>query len=141
MVKKTNLKTAEKEYVDQVVNETQTALYAMAKEWDEQKHASVLMMMEKIRDDFRIYGDAISGIHDNIKSIKDDISIMKDDISVLKEDVYILKEDVSIMKDDISVLKEDVYMLKGDVGQIKTYIFDNVEPRIHVLEFRDREMA
>ncbi len=120
MVKNTNLKKEEKEYVDQVVNETQLALYAMAKEWDEQKHASVLMVMEKIRDDSRIYNDAISGIHDQLN---------------------VMNQRLDGIDGRLDGIDGRLYNLEGDVGQIKTYIFDNVEPRIHVLEFRDRETA
>ncbi len=127
MVKKTNLKTAEKEYVDEVVNETQLALYAMAKKWDEEKQASLLMLVEKIRDDSRIYNDAISGIQDNIKSINNNIEGINNTLD--------------IMNQRFDRVEGRLDNLEGDVGQIKEYIFKNVEPRIHLLEFRDREIA
>ena len=127
MVKNSNLKTEEKEYVDEVVNETQLALYAMAKKWDEEKQASLLMLVEKIRDDSRIYNDAISGIQDNIKSINNNIEGINNTLDI-----------INVRLDGIDGRLDN---LEGDVGQIKTYIFDNVEPRIHVLEFRDRETA
>ena len=92
------------------------------------------VVLEKKLDDFRIYGDGISGINDQLK-------IMNERLGNIEGDVSILKQDVNTLKDDVSILKDDVHYLKGDVGQIKTYIFDNVEPRMHVLEIRDKEMA
>ncbi len=134
MVKNTNLKTAEKEYVDEVVSETQLALYAMAKKWDEEKQASLLMLVEKIRDDSRIYNDAISGIQDNIKSINNNIEGINNTLDIIN----VRLDGIDGRLDGIDGRLDN---LEGDVGQIKTYIFDNVEPRIHVLEFRDRETA
>ncbi len=115
------------EYVDRIVNETQKALFTMAKEWDEQRHAGMLVVIEGIRDDFRVYGDAISGIHNQLDRMNTRLNGIDGRLDGIDG--------------RLDCIDGRLDNLEGDVGQIKTYIFDNVEPRIHVLEFRDREMA
>ncbi len=124
---KTILLPAEQNYVDKIVNETQFTLYAMAKEWDEQRHAGMLVLIEGIRDDFKIYGDAISGIHNQL----DRMNTRLDSIEVRLDAIEGRLDSIEGRLDN----------LEGDVGQIKEYIFKNVEPRIHVLEFRDKIIA
>lgn len=131
MIKKTKFKLGEDGFESEFINTVATAIMEVVDKKIEQVETRLHLVLEKKLDDFRVYGDAISGINDNIKTINNNIYTINNRLDNIESDV-------SDLKSDVSDLKSDVYYLKGDVGQIKEYIFNNVEPRMHVLEIRDK---
>lgn len=124
MVKKAKLKLGEDGYEAQFVGIVTSAIMEVVDRKMDDINRGLHVVLEKRLDDFKVYGDAISGINDNIKSINNNI--------------YTINNRLDTIDNRLDNIESDVYDLKGDVGQIKSYIFTNVEPRMHVLEFRDQ---
>ena len=96
-----------------VIHNTQSAFMIKLEEqsvdWQNQVH----IVTEKMRDDFRVYGDAFNTISADIKE---------------------MKTTISSVENRLGSVEDRLVNIEGDVGQIKTYIFKNVEPRMIVLE-------
>lgn len=117
---KSNLKLGDNGYEAQFVGIVTEAIMDVVDRKMDDINRGLHVVLEKNMDDFRVYGDAISGIHnqlDRMNARLDGIDGRLDGIDGRLDN------------------------LEGDVGQIKEYIFKNVEPRMHVLEIRDKEMA
>lgn len=117
MNKSAKLNPEDKEFLRSIIEETQVAMNEMYIKRDDDRHVGMMVFLEQMRDEFRVYGDQIKTLEGKMDNGFSGIDLRLDNI------------------------ESDVSDLKGDVGQIKTYIFDNVEPRMHVLEFRDTAMA
>ena len=128
MNKSVKLNPEDKDFIKAIIEETQMAMNEMYIKRDDERHVGMMVFLENIRDEFRVYGD-------QIKTLESKMDIRFDRVDSRLDNI---ESDVHDLKSDVSVLKTDVSDLKGDVGQIKEYIFNNVEPRIHVLEFREK---
>ena len=98
---------------------------------EESRRTNVLL--EKLRSEFRTFGDGLSAIRDKLNStfnqvgrntetlgrVEDRLTAVESDVSVLKEDVAGLKSDVGVLKEDVAEIKTDVSALKKDVAEIK----------------------
>ncbi len=131
MIKKTKFKLGEDGFEAEFINTVATAIMEVVDKKIEKVETRLHLVLEKNLDDFRVYGDMISGTNDTIKRLSDKV----DNIEHRMERMENKMDKVESRLDGIEDKLENV---EGDVGQIKTYIFNNVEPRIHVLEFREK---
>jgi len=79
------------------------------------------IILEDIKSDFRVFGEALAGV--------------KEGVAVLKEDVAVLKTDVSILKSDMKEVKTDIKEIRGilkEKADKKDVV--RLEARVTVLE-------
>ena len=131
MIKKTKFKLGEDGFEAEFINTVATAIMEVVDKKIEQVETRLHLVLEKKLDDFRVYGDMISGTNDIVKRLSDKVDNIEHRMGRMENKM-------DRVEDRLDNIESDVSDLKGDVGQIKTYIFDNVEPRMRVLEIRDK---
>ena len=75
----------------------------------------VVVVLEAMRGDFRVFGEALQSVREDVRVLKEDVGVLKQDVRALKEDVGVLKEDVRVLKQDVGVLKHDMILVKDAV--------------------------
>ena len=128
MNKSVKLNPEDKEFLRAIVEETQIAMNEMYIKREDERHVGMMVFLENMRDEFRVYGDQIKTLESIVDTGFERVDKRFDNV----------ESRLDSLESDVHDLKSDMHDLKGDVGQIKTYIFNNVEPRIHVLEFREK---
>lgn len=98
-----------------------------AKEYEEDRATALLIMHEKNADDMRIYKDVMSDISSKVDRIDIRLSNVEDRLTGVE--------------DRLTGVEDRLDGLEGDVKQIKVYIFENVDTRVHILEMRDTATA
>lgn len=98
------------------------------------------IVLEDLRHQFGVFGEALQFTNQNIVEMKADLSSLSQRTGRLEIKVDVLSSDVYVLKNDVAILKSDVAVLKSDVKEMKTILrkhdgkFDDHEERINRLE-------
>ena len=138
---KEEMKAFAKEIADEAIIQTQEAFSVMMNDKMDQMHRDAMIMVEQIRDDNMIFGEAISGLSDKFDRMSNRLDTMDnrfDGIDSRLDSIDNRLDAIDSRLDSIDGRLDGIdgrlYHLEGDVEQIKTYIFDNVEPRMYKIE-------
>src|SRR5947209_7430552 len=85
---------------------------------DEYRRANVLR--EEMLSQFRTFGEALSGVREDVASMKPELREVKEYAVVLKLAAQTHTQEIRALKDDVSSVKGDVSIVKSDVAEMKT---------------------
>jgi len=89
-------------------------------------HQDVAVLLEEIRSQFRVFGEALQGnrevLGEKIDRLDTRLSHVELHVSVLRTDVGILKTDVGSLKSDVAVLKDDVSDVKIRLERVEHHL-------------------
>lgn len=138
----------EDQKIAEIINETAKKVAAETSADFDKKYAAQLaeakevihynaILNESLRSDFKIFGEGLSLLQDDVKELKKDMAEVKE-VQVKHTFLlnYVMSEQKE-MKEDISELKEDVKVLKEDVKQLDKKV-DRIEKTVTI---HDRKLA
>lgn len=117
---KDEIKQLAKEIADEAIIQTQEAFAIMINEREEENNRALHVVIESMRDEFKVYGDSIVDLNAKFGKISGRLDSIDNRLDGIDN--------------RLDGIDGRLHHLEGDVEQIKTYIFDNVEPRMYKIE-------
>ena len=97
----------------------------MAKKRQSSKKDAYTIVLEGIRSDFKVFGESLSFVRNEVKEHTKMMAEMKEDIMAMKENIIKIEEDLEILKADVAIIRHN---------QITRDEFKFLETRVSRLE-------
>ena len=131
---KDEIKQLAKEIAAEAIAETQEAFAIMINEREEENNRALHVVIESMRDEFKVYGDSIVDLNAKFGKISGRLDSIDNRLDAIDSRLDGIDGRLDAIDSRLDGIDGRLYHLEGDVGQIKTYIFDNVEPRMYKIE-------
>ena len=124
---KEEIKAFAKEIASEAITQTQEAFSAIMNDKMDQMHRDAMIMVEQIRDDNMIFGEAISGLSDKFDKMSNRLDTMDERFDRIDQ--------------RFDGVDGSINGLTNDVKEIKEILIKNLDKRVHVLEVGGKQMV
>ena len=145
---KEEIKAFAKEIASEAITQTQEAFSVMMNDKMDQMHRDAMIMVEQIRDDNMIFGEAISGLSDKFDKMSNRLDTMDERFDAIDNRFNAMDERFDGIDQRFDGIDQrfdgidgSINGLTNGVKEIKEILIKNLDKRVHVLEVGGKQMV